>query len=146
MKKYVLIALFLGFSCLCFFQTTKAQGFETFRSEIPFEFSIGDETFEAGKYTIRKIKSTSEPQLFQLVDENNKPLKIFSAVSASTVSPKQKNDFSLIFKRRGEDHFLAGLNVRSNIFSFEVKQSRSKLANRKRDTQKNSPVGSPEKT
>lgn len=144
MKKYTLIALFLGFSFAGFFQTAKAQSFEKFHTEIPFAFSIGDEAFEAGKYTIYKIKSISNPQLFQLVDKDNKVLKNFTARTDYDFSSKREADVSLVFTRNGEIRSLSGINDRSKLFSFEVKQTVPKAGNKKSRI-KNSSVALPEK-
>lgn len=145
MKKYILVALFLGFSCLGFFQTAKAQGFEKFQIEIPFEFLIGDDTFEAGRYTIYKLKSAYDTQIFQLVDKDNKAVKMFTARSDRNSSAKRKNDVSLTFKRYGEDHFLAGINAYTNSFSIDLRENAVELARQKKSRIKNSPISSPEK-
>jgi hypothetical protein len=144
MKKYTLIALFLGFSFVGFFQTAKAQEFEKIQTEIPFEFSIGDDTFEAGKYTIYKIKSSYGTQLFQMVDKDNKSVKMFTARSDRDPLSKLKNDVSLTFKRYGEDRFLASINAYSNSFSLDLKESSVEFARQKKSRIKNSSVALPE--
>lgn len=138
MKKYTLIALFLGFSMAGFFQTANAQRFEKIRTTIPFKFSIADETFEAGKYTIYKIKSVSKPQLFQLVDENNKVLKHFIAYSDYDLAGKRNARVSLVFKHNGENRFLSSMDAYSNSFSFEVRQKSVEGANQKKSRTKKS--------
>lgn len=132
MKKYILIALFLGFSFPVFLQTAKAQSFDKFQTEIPFEFSIGDETFKAGKYTLFKVKTSSEPQIFRLVDKTGKTLAIFSARSDYNAVSNRQNGVSLIFKRSGEILFLAGIKEPSNTFLLEASENQIEMAKKRK--------------
>ena len=72
MKKIIQIVSFLAVVFVMAGSDVYAQGTTKLDAEIPFDFSIGDQTFEAGKYVMRLRRNQSGADSVELRDSSNR--------------------------------------------------------------------------
>jgi hypothetical protein len=96
-----------------------AQSDLRLKVNIPFEFSVGNETLPAGEYTVR--------QMFQGVlmiqNEDRSATKIFSTIGAK--ARNIPNESSLVFHRYGDEYFLSKIWITGNETGREAFKSRA---------------------
>src|SRR5688500_6389205 len=127
MKKYVLSALLLSFAFLISVEQANAQIGRKIRAEIPFEFSVGGKTFEAGKYVFAGINNLSGTKTFQLIDEKNNSLTIIITQPFIATLTSKSDKVSLYFRRYDNQYFLSGISDPVNSLSVEVRKSRKEV-------------------
>ena len=84
---------------------TQAQSLQyRIKANIPFDFSIGEKTLSAGKYSIGRARPDSDDTILSVNDPEGKLRAIRTSSSVQVLSPKEKS--SLVFHRYGDQYFL----------------------------------------
>lgn len=92
---------------------------QTYRAEIPFDFTIGSETFEAGEYIINLKDSTGQATILTVRNDKNQPLQSKAVVKNGKVA--SDGHTSLVFARYGSQYVLK--RVTSPNFGFNAPRS-----------------------
>jgi len=127
MKKQNLITFTkLGFAALMTLAAAAASAsalsFTNIRANIPFDFTIGEKTLPAGKYTLQRISPNgTDTLLIRSEDGKAGAIGLTNAVRAST-SPTQTK---LIFHRYGNSYFLSEVWTDGDDIGRRLLQSRS---------------------
>lgn len=110
--------LFLFFGSLPAF----AQSLENLMTvQVPFDFQVGEKTFPAGKYVIKRDPQT--PQLLQIHCPERNIAVIVYTITLNL--PKESARTSLTFKEYGEKHFLSEVRVVGRGVGYELTRSKA---------------------
>lgn len=98
MKKIISIVSFLAFVFVIAGADVSAQSTTKIDANIPYDFSIGDEQFEAGKYVLRIRKSSGGASVAELRDSRHRVVhESFVMENGDTGSGKA----NLVFDKSG---------------------------------------------
>jgi|KBSSwiStaDraftv2_1062776.scaffolds.fasta_scaffold06763_5 hypothetical protein len=101
MKKHALKALTtLSFLTALAVTTVFAQSPLPIRADVPFEFSVGNQTIAAGKCTVKRLSGTST-----IVVEGDH--RNVAAITMNTVASRDASKTKLVFHKYGNSYFLA---------------------------------------
>ncbi|HEY0547125.1 MAG TPA: hypothetical protein VGC91_17230 [Pyrinomonadaceae bacterium] len=90
---------------------------------VPFEFSIGDKTMPAGDYLISRLNSDGS----QLRISNRETYKSIGRASLAVQASEPKQESLLVFRRYGDQYFLAQVWLTGETTGRElVKSAREK--------------------
>ena len=126
MKKLIQVCSML---CLVFVLaavSAKAQvATKHYAAQIPFDFSIGQKSYQAGRYVIRVSKLSLGSVSIALEDENRNLLK---TVMVQGNGEESKNEEKLVFTRDGEQRILSQLVTHESEFTIPLsKESKRTL-------------------
>jgi hypothetical protein len=74
-------------------------------ADIPFEFSLGDKTLPAGKYSFGRIRQNSDDTVLSVDDMRGHWKAIRASSSVQTLS--STNKAQIVFQRYGNEYFLS---------------------------------------
>lgn len=126
MKNYTLIAFILGLM-FTFSSTAQAQKFQQIIAEIPFEFTLNDKKFDAGKYVIATLSPNAESGMLQLYSRDGKSQTIFMGIPNSYKNHQGKDEVTLLFTRYANQYFLSGILKPSEFLKMEVVKSKTEV-------------------
>lgn len=94
-----------------------AQSVDEIRVNIPFEFTVGDKTLPAGKYSVRRVFGGPNSPLYVQNRDSNETATTLTQVAQASSNPAGAR---LVFNRYGEEYFLAqvwtgGSGIRQEI-------------------------------
>ena len=100
-----LICSIIFLMCVAFLQApvVEAQSTRRFVVEIPFEFMVAGRQLPPGKYEIKRIDPT-KPNLVLVKNTENGLFRLFLSQRVTTETPQ--TEYSVIFKKRGEEYYL----------------------------------------
>ena len=98
---------------------------QTIRANVPFTFTVGDKTLPAGVYTVRILNPASDRKALQIRSEDGH----FSAI-IQTVAVKGSlaDNAKLVFRRYGERHFFAKVQLAGDSTSFATTKNHTERA------------------
>ena len=135
MKKFIQIASFLAIVFVMAGSDVYAQNTTKIDAQIPFDFVIGDQTFEAGKYIMRLRKNPTGVETVELRDANNRVVyEAFALQNGDTGNGKAQ----LIFDRDGTIAKLSKVQTGLKGFNMpegDVADSPVLAAKRKKNTE-----------
>ena|SRR5215203_2529670 len=135
MKKFIQIASFLAIVFVMAGSDVYAQNTTKIDAQIPFDFAIGDQTFEAGKYIMRLRKNPTGVETVELRDANNRVVyEAFAMQNGDTGNGKAQ----LIFDRDGTIAKLSKVQTGLKGFNMpegDVADSPVLAAKRKKNTE-----------
>lgn len=108
MKRFLQFFSFIAIGLVFSAFSAQAQSVTKVQADVPFAFTIGDKTFEAGKYDLKVINNASGSVRVQLTDEDGKVMH--SAVmlrNGSGISEKAE----LVFDVNGADRVLSSIKT-----------------------------------
>ena len=133
MKKIIQIVSFLALVFVIAGADIHAQRTTRIDASIPYDFAIGDEQFEAGKYVMRVTRSTSGASVAQLRDSKYRVVyEGFLLDSGDTGNGKA----NLVFDRGGSIARLTQIRTGDKGFSINEKAGSDRttnLASKKKD-------------
>lgn len=97
------------------------QGINSYKGNIPFDFSVGKKVFTAGDYVIRFGDVTKPATVFTLEDANGK--EVLAKVVRRTGRTASDADCDLVFGRYGDEYVLQ--EMRAPLFAFEAPKVRT---------------------
>lgn len=86
----------------------QAQSTTKVKADLPFDFSIGDKSYEAGEYNMRVVRTNSSHSVLQLM---NKEGNVIHAVLVRKDDAKRAKKGSLQFEIEGEKRRLSSLRT-----------------------------------
>lgn len=110
MKNYTFIAIILGIMFIFSATSAAAQKFEKILVEIPFEFSVGEKSFEAGKYIFTPVSSNGSLKIFHLKHYDKNTQAFISTIESGKIYQLKKNKTAIKFNRYGENYFLSRIS------------------------------------
>lgn len=123
MKKNVLqIFSFLALIILSAGISIQAQTLGSYRAQIPFDFIVGNKTYEAGEYKVRLDSPNNLATILSVARKNGNDLQRSVVMSNGDRSKNQKT--SLLFDYIG-DHYVLSEIVAPN-FGFNAPKSKNK--------------------
>jgi len=121
MKKFIQFISFVFIAVVFSVVAVSAQSSQKFKAEIPFDFAVGKNTYSAGTYNVRVVKSSTVAVL-TLSDQTGKELERISVSPTGTV-PEAQSLFTFI--RSGDKRFLSKITCAEA--SYDVPVSHSKM-------------------
>jgi len=103
MKKHMIrFFAFFGFLFVLAATPTFAQSGPAVTADIPFEFSVANRTLPAGEYTVK-----AGPNTASILVRNDKGKGAVTALAQTTHSNGEAKKAMLVFRRYGNQYFLA---------------------------------------
>jgi hypothetical protein len=126
MKKIIQIVSFLAIVFVIAGADVHAQRTTKIDANIPYDFTIGDEQFEAGKYVMRVRRSNSGASVAELRDSNHRVVyEGFVLDSGDTGNGKS----NLVFDRSGSVARLMQIRTGDKGFSINDKPGSDRSVN-----------------
>jgi len=122
MKKqtYTLVATMM-FIAVIGVSSAKAQtGPTIMRVDIPFTFSVGEQTLPAGEYRVTCVKAASDLKMLQLREKAGGATVL---VRTSSLTGNTHDNAQLIFNRYGEQYFFAQAWLPGNNVGMQARKS-----------------------
>ncbi|HXD30051.1 MAG TPA: hypothetical protein VN643_02975 [Pyrinomonadaceae bacterium] len=126
MKKqaYTLIGA-LVFATMFAFSTAKAQSpNQELIANVPFEFSAGNQTMPAGKYTVTVMNPTSDQKTLRIRGLNGKS----ALLQVHSVNGGTRENARLVFHRYGTQYFLAQAWPAADSIGMEAPRTKAERA------------------
>ncbi len=106
---------------------TNAQSAYGVRANVPFDFTVGDKTFHAGKITARRVAgSDAGPMSISNLDGGQQVFRIARRLQG----PDSSDQAKLVFNKYGDRYYLAQVWV-PGFNAWELVKSRSERAIRR---------------
>lgn len=123
MRKIIPVGSLLGFLLLFASLSVNAQsGFES-KVDVPFPFTIGERTYEAGKYNLKVANAPSGSKILTLADKDHKVLHVtFIHINGERPSKSVR----LVFDTVGGVRYLTKIRSRANTYEL-VKSNAHKV-------------------
>lgn len=110
----------LGISAIT--SSVQAQGYDSVRVKIPFEFTIGDRTLPADTYTFKRLND-NDPNLLSLRGEDH--VAIANGFTNTVQAIKASAQSKLIFHKYGDRYFLSEIWIAGNDTGGQFPKSRA---------------------
>jgi hypothetical protein len=101
-----------------------AQGGNSIKADIPFDFVVGSKTLAAGEYSIGSFTADGAAMRVSRSDGSNNAIRL----SNSIVAPRPKQKSMLTFRRYGNTYFLAEVWVAGSTQGRELLKSKGERA------------------
>jgi len=91
-------------------------------ADIPFSFTVANETLPAGTYTVTVVNPVSDQKVIRIssVDgKRNAMVRMMPVVAA------ENSDSRLVFRRYGDHHFLAQAWTSGDAYGMEARKSKT---------------------
>jgi len=109
--------------------SAQAQTMRTFRAyeaHIPFDFTVGNNSYQAGDYTIRLRRIFVDNAAFFFTIENAKGEEIRSSVAMRNGNTSKDDTSSIVFDRFGEDRYTYVLKqIVSPEFGYSIRTTKT---------------------
>lgn len=123
-----MVGMILGLAAI----SASAQLAPRYQSHIPFDFTVGQETFTAGDYVIRVVNPESDRAILSIRSADGRTSRLV------TTTPKtvkfDSNASQLVFNRYDGRYFLASMTTPDLAVGFHRSRSESKLAKQQIET------------
>jgi len=119
MKKFIQFISFVFIAGVFSVVAVSAQSAQKFTADIPFDFAVGKNTYSAGTYNVRVVKSTGIA-VMTLSDQNGKELEHIP-VSPNGTAYDAKSLFTFI--RSGDKRFLSKISCAEASYDVPVSHS-----------------------
>src|SRR5262249_24345036 len=118
LKVFTVLSFIATFSVV---MSASAQSFNVIRVSIPFDFTLGEKNFPAGKYIVQQLfQNTTNGIMIRSEDGKATVMRLTSSVQSSA----PKNDAELIFHRYGNQYFLSEVWAAGENTGFQLPESR----------------------
>lgn len=101
----------------------QAQSANQMKADIPFRFTIGDQTLPAGEYTVRYINQDSGKTALLFKSTDGRNARIVTMMTAERSAPQEKA--SLIFNQYGDQYFLSEVWTVGDQYGLALPKSRA---------------------
>jgi hypothetical protein len=92
------------------------------RVDIPFAFSVGNQTLPAGEYQVSCINAASDNKILQLRDMSGRSGAL---VRTSSMIGKAQDNAKLVFNRYGDQYFFAQAWLPADSIGMQAQKSRN---------------------
>jgi hypothetical protein len=123
-KKLYMVVTMMALLAVADLSSTNAQTQSSMqlKMNIPFAFSVGNQTMPAGEYTVRCTNPSSDTKVLQLRSRDGHESVL---VRTSSVIGKLQDDAKLVFYRYGDRYFFAQAWLPSESIGMQARKSRS---------------------
>lgn len=125
MKKLIQICSLLGLLVVFSAVSATAQTVSSYKADIPFDFNIGEKSYQSGSYVIKTTKISDSSQSLTLEDEKGNRLQAILVAASGDVSKKQPE---LIFNRYENQRYLTKLTTQNQIISIAMSGGEKRIA------------------
>ena len=101
-SRLLILGLLIAASDICAKAQALAEG--TIEADVPFAFIVGEKTFPAGKYTLKRADNTN-PGILEIRNDNGRGTSFFDAENAQ--SNENPRETKLVFEKIGDQYFLS---------------------------------------
>ena len=121
MKRHFLLLIAIALYATAVAATASGQTVKTIRSNVKFDFHIGDLVFPAGEYQIESVSGQSDNILIIRSQSDAKKNQI---VIANHSNAAKKQTPRLVFRKYGEDYFLTEIILDTQQWGYSLHPSR----------------------
>ena len=121
MKRQFLILIAIAAFATTLTTNASGQMIKTTRSNIKFDFQIGDHAYPAGEYQIESISGVSD-KIFLIRGVGDTNYKQFIIANHSNAGKTQAP--TLVFQKVGENYFLTQMFLESGQGGYSIRPSR----------------------
>jgi len=125
MKRFIQFLSFAFIAMVVSVAAVSAQSSQKFKADIPFDFSVGENTYAAGTYNVRVVKNSSYTGLLTLSDKDGKVLERL-LVSPDAVSFGDESLFT--FTRAGDKRFLTKISCAEAGYAVRISDKADRSA------------------
>lgn len=125
MKRIIQTITVLSVTILLGAVAASAQFTTRAKAEIPFDFSIGSRSFDAGTYGIRVMRTTAGSAAVTFLDKSGNALE---TVVGLVQGEQRLGEKELLFDRNGENRVLRSIVLGGSGISIPVSRERRRLA------------------
>jgi hypothetical protein len=115
MKKLIQLSLLVASAIIFSTFSTHAQSVTKIDTKIPFDFSIGGKTYQAGDYHLTVVTTLSGHANLTIRDNDGNSLE---RVIVNRLGEKKPGEPELVFNRYANDRFLAKVSIGSGVYSL----------------------------
>ena len=120
LKAVMMLGFIAAFTITSAVSSAAAYSFNTVKADIPFDFTIGNRVFHAGKYTLRPVTTDTNP-VIQIRSEDGQAFRMFLTNSAVASEPKDQT--ALVFHRYGNQYFLYQVWTLGDTIGIQLSKS-----------------------
>jgi hypothetical protein len=120
-RKFLGLILFAVFAVFTVVTVQAQETGVTLRAKIPFDFTVRGKVLPAGTYEITEVSPEADALMISNVVHRRQHVLIDTAPADLKVAPKQSE---LVFKRFGDDYFLADVFDAYDPLGLSVPSSR----------------------
>lgn len=131
MKKFIQLSLLVASAIIFSTFSTHAQSVTKIDTKIPFDFSIGGKTYQAGDYHLTVVTTLSGHANLTIRDNDGNSLE---RVIVNRLGEKKSGEPELVFNRYANDRFLTKVSIGSGEYSL-IRSDAEKDALRKNKRQ-----------
>ena len=121
MKKFLQLISFVFIAVLISVVSLNAQTTQKFNADIPFPFSVGGKTYDAGNYRVKITKSEGSGGIMTLLNSEGEILDVRTVIS---IGESMASDSSFVFEGSGGNRTLT--KIVTTETSYAVTRSDSK--------------------
>ncbi len=125
MKRFIQTITVLSVTILLGAVAASAQFSTRAKAEIPFDFSIGSRSYDAGTYGIRIVRTNAGSAAVTFLDKSGNAL---DTVVGLTQGERSLGSQELLFDRTGENTVLRSIVIGGSGISIPVSRERRRLA------------------
>jgi hypothetical protein len=123
LKGFTMLALTVALG-LATATASNAQSSNRIVADIPFEFTVGDQSLPSGQYAVRAANSQGNALIVQSNDAKSSAMQLTNSIRPN----KPKTQARLVFHRYGERYFLAEVWSGSDSTGRQLMKSRQERA------------------
>jgi hypothetical protein len=101
-SRLLILGLLIAASDICAKAQALAEG--TIEADVPFAFIVGERTFPAGKYTLKRADETN-PGVLEIRNDNGRRGSFFEVETAQ--AKENPRETKLVFDKFGDQYFLS---------------------------------------
>lgn len=135
MKKIIQICSIL--SLLIVFSAISAKAQASYKAEIPFDFNIGQKSYQSGSYVIKTAKLSASCVSLTLEDKEGNKLQTILVAASGDVSKKQPE---LVFNRYENQRYLTKLLTRDARISIAMSGDEKRIARQMKEKTSNTQI------
>jgi len=122
-KGFAKLGLLAVITIIAVSASAKAQSLEyRLTANIPFDFSVADKKFPAGKYWINRSQSSTADLIIQIRSTDGR--QNISRLTIPVITANAMKDGSLVFHRYGDEYFLSEIWPAGGLTGRELPKSR----------------------
>jgi hypothetical protein len=125
MKKLIQICSLLGLLVIFSAVSANAQAVSSYKADIPFDFNIGQKSYQSGSYVVKTTKISDASVSLTLEDAKGNKLQTILTAASDDVSQKQPE---LVFNRYENQRYLTKLTTQNAIISIAMSRDEKRIA------------------
>lgn len=126
MKKYLLTAFILGFMVCLSSSEAMAQKQQKLIVDIPFEFTVMDKKFDAGRYVISRLDINGAPEILHFRRYDDSKAQMILTLQQTDGASKYRQ-IAVKFNRYGDKYFLSAIFNSGEGFGGKIIKSKTEI-------------------